>query len=243
MVLPFSLGGSTLSASRTLSVPYQARVPYLDSSLQSSKNGVMAVHPLWRPFMQGSNAIRQSQRLAHRQVEPGDLRLYEPSWADDYEAVRRMIARALPTEVLCMTHVGSTAIPDTVAKPVIDIDLVVHDVTDEPMYVPQLQCIGFRLIFRDDLAGDPHRQLTLAKPNTNLHVWNPDAIEPRRHNLFIQWLTTHEEDRHAYSAVKRAAAQDPTRNYNDAKAATVYDIYERAFTADPAHEHTPQPRP
>ena len=32
-------------------------------------------------------------------------------------------------------------------------------------------------------------------------------------------------------------------DYNNHKAALVYDIYERIFTADPAHEHDPQPRP
>ena len=31
--------------------------------------------------------------------------------------------------------------------------------------------------------------------------------------------------------------------YNNHKAALVYDIYERIFTADPDHEHDPQPRP
>jgi hypothetical protein len=30
--------------------------------------------------------------------------------------------------------------------------------------------------------------------------------------------------------------------YNNAKAAWIYDLYERAFAADQAHEHTPQPR-
>ena len=31
-------------------------------------------------------------------------------------------------------------------------------------------------------------------------------------------------------------------DYNNHKAALVYDIYERVFAADPAHEHDPQPR-
>ena len=31
-------------------------------------------------------------------------------------------------------------------------------------------------------------------------------------------------------------------DYNNHKAALVYDIYERIFAADPAHPHDPQPR-
>ncbi|WP_157887659.1 GrpB family protein [Frondihabitans sp. PAMC 28766] len=202
----------------------------------------MALHPLWRPFAPGSNAVRQSQRVAHRQTEPGALRPHEESWATDFDRVCRVIEAALPGGIHRLTHVGSTAIPGVVAKPVIDIDLVVDDVSDEMTYVPQLEAAGFTLIFRDDMAGDPHRQLTFAAPNTNLHVWSPSAVEPRRHELFAEWLVSHPEERQLYSDAKTAAAADPSRRYNDAKAAVVYDIYERAFAADPLHEHTPQPR-
>jgi GrpB-like predicted nucleotidyltransferase (UPF0157 family) len=202
----------------------------------------MTVHPLWRPFEAGRNVDRQSERVAHRQTSPGALRPHESSWAVDYDTVRRIIETALAEKVLRLTHVGSTAIPGVVAKPVIDVDLLIADVSQEATYLPPLEAAGFRLIFRDDMAGDPHHQLTFAEPNTNLHIWNPDAVEPRRHELFAEWLAHHADDRQRYSDAKAAVADDPAQNYNDAKAATIYDIYERAFAADPAHEHTPQPR-
>ena len=31
-------------------------------------------------------------------------------------------------------------------------------------------------------------------------------------------------------------------DYNNHKAALVYDIYEKAFAGDPEHEHDPRPR-
>lgn len=202
----------------------------------------MPLHPLWRPFEDSGNAVRQSKRVAHRQTNPGSLGSYRRRWAADYEALRLIIESAVPVGIRRITHVGSTAIRGVIAKPVIDIDLLIADVSDESMYVPQLEAVGFRLIFRDDLAGAPHRQLTFASPNANLHVWNPDALEPQRHDFFKQWLSSHEDDRDRYSQAKKMAAADPTRRYNDGKAAAVYDIYERAFAADPDHEHTPQPR-
>ena len=48
-----------------------------------------------------------------------------------------------------------------------------------------------------------------------------------------------------YADLKRQlAAQDPGEPgaYTNAKAALVYDLYERIFVADPAHPHDPQPR-
>lgn len=133
--------------------------------------------------------------------------------------------------------------PGLIAKPVIDIDLTVPDAEDEMAYVPRLEAVGFRLIFRDHLGGAAHRQLTFANPNTNVHAWSPGAVEPQRHELFVGWLRDHPEDRDRYAEAKLAAANSTgSQRYNDLKSAAVYDIYERAFAADPAHHHDAQPR-
>jgi GrpB-like predicted nucleotidyltransferase (UPF0157 family) len=109
--------------------------------------------------------------------------------------------------------------------------------------VPRLEAVGFRLIFRDDIAGNAHRQLTLGAPNTNLHVWNRGAVEPQRHEIFTRWLCTHQADRERYAAAKqRAASGDQASRYNDSKSAVIYDIYEQAFLADPSHPQDPRPR-
>ncbi|PCN48140.1 hypothetical protein Csp2054_08260 [Curtobacterium sp. 'Ferrero'] len=207
-------------------------------------DGAVDTHPLWRPFSADSNATRQSQRVAFRQVEPGPLREYDSRWADAFGRVRTALVGALGPGT-AITHVGSTAVPGMIAKPVIDVDVLVTDVLDEASWLPKLEEIGFRLVFRDVIAGDPHCQLTLGDPNTNLHVWRPDAAEPRRHRLFVSWLQRHPEDRRRYADAKAEAvraAADGLR-YNDAKAAVVYDLYERVFAADPDHPHAPRPRP
>lgn len=145
-------------------------------------------------------------------------------------------------QLVTISHVGSTAVPALIAKPVIDGDLTVPDVDEEVAYIPRLEAVGFRLIFRDDLGGDAHRQLTFAVPNANLHVWGATAVEPQRHLIFTRWLKDDPVDRERYAAAKLdAAGADGTRRYNDHKSAVVYDIYERAFSADLGHDHDPQP--
>lgn len=201
----------------------------------------VAEHPLWRPFAAGSNAARQSERVAFRQKEPGAPQPYDPGWSDAYAHVRDLVTGALGADHR-IQHVGSTAVPGMTAKPVIDVDLLVPDVLDEDAWLPALEAVGFRLLFRDAIAGDPHRQLTLGEPNTNLHVWGPRAVEPQRHRLFVAWLRDHPEDRQVYAETKaRAVRGEAGLRYNDAKAAVVYDIYERAFAADPEHAHDPRP--
>lgn len=204
----------------------------------------MATHPLWRPYSSSANALRQADRVAHRQVRPGPLQPFSNGWAQEYEGLRRLIEAAIPDQALALDHVGSTAIPGLVAKPVIDVDLTVPDATDESAYVPRLEAVGFRLTFRDDIGGEVHRQLTAGVPNANLHVWSPGAVEPQRHAVFTGWLRNHPADRDRYAAVKRVAADGGgALRYNDTKSAVVYDIYERAFVADASHVHDPQPRP
>ncbi len=203
----------------------------------------MVTHPLWRPYASHANAERQSQRVAHRQVRPGPLQPYREHWRRDCLELEALIAKALPDRHLSLQHVGSTAVTGLIAKPVIDLDLTVPDVTDEDSYLPDLERAGFVLIFRDSLGGDAHRQLTFAAPNANLHVWGPGAVEPQRHLLFVRWLDDHPGDRDRYAAAKReAAVTDGARRYNDLKSGVVYDLYEQAFLADPSYDHDPRPR-
>ena len=236
-------------SSRPLSGTHAVADPYAEhAAARPSRclacNGVpVATHPLWRPYSSSANAVRQADRVAHRQVQPGPLQEHQDGWANQYEALRQLLEESISDQALTISHVGSTAVAGLLAKPVIDIDLTVPDAADERAYVPRLEAVGFRLIFRDDIGGDAHRQLTFGAPNANLHVWSPGAVEPQRHAMFTSWLRTHPADRDRYAEGKRNATDGArARRYNDSKSAVIYDIYERALTADSSRDHDPQPR-
>jgi len=57
--------------------------------------------------------------------------------------------RVLGPRALQVEHIGSTSIPGLVAKPIIDILLVVADSSDEPSYVPALEAAGYKLTIRE----------------------------------------------------------------------------------------------
>ena len=135
--------------------------------------------------------------------------------------------------------------PGLAAKPVLDLVLTVADPADEAAYVPALEPLGLLLHIREP-DWDEHRMLTRSDRSVNLHVFGPTAAEPHRLVAFRDWLRTHDDDRVAYGALKAKLADDGferVMDYNNHKAALVYDIYERIFTADPDHPHDPQPRP
>ncbi|MBM0225818.1 MULTISPECIES: GrpB family protein [Micromonospora] len=167
---------------------------------------------------------------------------YDPAWADRYAAVSSLLKEALGDLVLNTEHVGSTSVPGLAAKPIIDIDLLLEDTTDESRYIPALEGIGYRLVLRQPWWHG-HRMLVGPAEDINLHVWPRDAPEPIRHRLFRDWLRSHPEDRELYAATKRRLARDTahrTSDYSLAKNDVIDQIYARIFAT--ASER-PQPDP
>jgi GrpB-like predicted nucleotidyltransferase (UPF0157 family) len=161
---------------------------------------------------------------------------YDPAWPGTYERVAHLVRIALGPRVLDLAHVGSTAVPDLAAKPVIDIDLTVADSDDEASYVPALQKHGFRLLIREPWWYG-HRLLQHPGPRTNLHVWSPDCPEAARHLIFRDWLKTHPDDQQLYLAAKQDAVDHTNEtgghivDYNFHKQTVIREIYARAFAA------------
>ena len=162
---------------------------------------------------------------------------YDPTWPAAYAVLADRVRGALGDGVLALEHVGSTSVPGLAAKPIIDLDLTVADSTDESRYRPQLEAAGFALVLRER-AWHEHRMLTHDAPHANLHVWRPDCPEAVRHVLLRDWLREHPQDRDAYAAAKRAAA-DRLRtgggglvvDYNELKAPVIREILDRVFHA------------
>ncbi len=201
-------------------------------------------HPLWRPYELVDLDTVPSVTVGHLPPKTVEVVSYDAAWPARFADLEQRVRAALGDRVLALAHVGSTSVLGLAAKPIIDADLTVVDSGDESAYVPALEAAGFVLRVREpDWEG--HRLLTVPDRSVNLHVFSPGAQEPQRHLLFGAWLREHDDDRELYAETKLAlAAQgfDNGMDYNNHKAAVVYDIYERAFAADPAYEHDPQPR-
>ena len=205
----------------------------------------MATHPLWRPFE--LTDLQQSDAAVVGPSPPGIVHVvpYDEAWPERATALLPAIRDALGDRVLALEHVGSTSVPGLAAKPVLDVVLTVADPADEAAYVPALEPLGLVLHIREP-EWEEHRMLTRPDRSVNLHVFGPTATEPHRLVAFRDWLRPHDDDRAAYGALKTSLADqgfERVMDYNNHKAELVYDIYERIFVADRAHEHDPQARP
>ena len=154
---------------------------------------------------------------------------YDPEWPKWFERAAEAIRGALGDKALELDHVGSTSVPGLAAKPLIDINLVVADTTDEDAYVPSLEALGYVLRIREPDWFE-HRMLRGSDPPVNLHVFNPGCEEVERMRRLRDHLRTNDADRELYERTKRELAAQEwkyVQNYADAKSAVVQDILSR----------------
>ena len=155
---------------------------------------------------------------------------YDDEWPRLFQREADRIRGALGPKALRIEHVGSTSVPGLAAKPIIDIDLVVADSSDENAYVPELEAAGYVLRIREPDWFE-HRLFKGPDTNVNLHTLSKDCEEVDRMLAFRDWLRTHDEDRELYLNAKRDLAAREwkfVQNYADAKSAVVTEILERA---------------
>jgi GrpB-like predicted nucleotidyltransferase (UPF0157 family) len=165
-----------------------------------------------------------------RGPDPIEVVDYDSAWPGLYEQWRERLTSALGTVGMRLEHVGSTAVPGLAAKPVIDIQISVADLRDEPRYAPQLEAAGVQLRSRDELhryfrpfPGQPRE--------VHVHVCEADSTWEREHLLFRDYLHSHPAAREKYTEAKKAAARawhDDRWAYTEAKTAIILDILDDA---------------
>ncbi|CAN8099519.1 unnamed protein product [Discula destructiva] len=202
------------------------------------------------------------QRISRRRKPPPLIIMaHDARWAARYETLHARIHRALGPRALSIAHVGSTSVPGLPAKPIVDVDVVVADPTDEAAYVSALSGdgweeraglgsggAGLRFLFREP-GWHEHRFFVLEPESgadadgegggfwANVHVFGPGCPEVERHRIFKEWLLEHPEDRDRYAAAKREAAQvsrdagESTTECTRRKEPVVLDILDQAFKA------------
>ena len=155
---------------------------------------------------------------------------YDPTWPQTYARWRQLVAAALGPAALGIEHVGSTSVPELAAKPIVDIQVSVVDLDDEPRYVPGLEGVGLVLRSRDEL----HRYFRppADRPReVHVHVCAAGGQWERDHLLFRDYLRADPAARRRYAEAKRANVRrwsDDGWAYTEAKTGVVLDILEQA---------------
>jgi GrpB-like predicted nucleotidyltransferase (UPF0157 family) len=154
------------------------------------------------------------------------LAAYDPEWTTTYEDLAETIRKTLGDIAVEVEHVGSTAVPGLDAKPIIDIDLIVPDSTDEASYVGPLERLGYEFILREPDWFE-HRLLRLGVPAANLHVFSEGCEEHTRMLEFRDRMRVDDDVRDRYRNAKRALSSRTwayIQDYADAKSDIIREI-------------------
>jgi GrpB-like predicted nucleotidyltransferase (UPF0157 family) len=155
---------------------------------------------------------------------------YDSQWPDLFAREADRIRAVLKERALRIEHTGSTSVPGLVAKPVIDMLLVVTDSADEDSYLPALENSGYLLRFRETNWYE-HRMFKGPDTDINLHVFSAECPEIDRIVMFRDWLRSNATDRDLYARTKLDLAQKEwkcVQNYADAKTVVIEEILARA---------------
>jgi 16S rRNA processing protein RimM len=133
---------------------------------------------------------------------------YDPEWPRMYEAEAERLRLGLGELAVRIEHVGSTSVPGLAAKPIVDIQVSVPDISDLDSYRGPLEALGYEYVYDPEFLeypffGWPAR----AQPRTyNLHVCEADTDWEQRHLRFRDRLRRDEGIRDEYAALKRDLA-------------------------------------
>ncbi|HWS49607.1 MAG TPA: GrpB family protein [Microbacterium sp.] len=159
---------------------------------------------------------------------PSRLVAYDPRWPAAFERFADELRRH-GSDRWRIEHIGSTAVPGMIAKPIIDIAVRVMDTVEFEAHRPALENAGWRV--GSGVRTHPVAILERQGVRASIahffdeRVW--DAVNQR---ILRDWLRTHPNDAASYERAKIAAdasAQDD-REYNAGKTDVIQKIVDRA---------------
>ena len=137
----------------------------------------------------------------------GFLRDPDPSWTDRAAHEIAVWQDALGTALVACHHIGSTAVPDLAAKPILDLLPVVTDLDALTDATPTLVARGYEAMGAFGLPGRRYFRKSGPDDVRRVHAHAYASGDPAiaRHLAFRDILRDDAATRLAYEQVKRAA--------------------------------------
>jgi len=143
------------------------------------------------------------------------------------------VATHLGENVVAIYHIGSTAIPNISAKPVIDLLVEVRGISEVDGQSSAMESLGYEVMGEYGIPGRRY----FRKDNQegirthNMHAFEAGSAEVERHLAFRDYMIAHPGDAQRYSELKRKLAEEHPQSldmYMDGKDGFIKEIDRRA---------------
>lgn len=158
---------------------------------------------------------------------------HDPRWRDAFGAEAKHVAAALGENVVAVHHIGSTAIPNIYAKPVVDLLVEVRDIGEVDGRGPAMEALGYEVMGEYGIPGRRYfRKDDKEGIRTHhVHVFEAGSAEAGRHLAFRDYMIAHPLEAQRYSELKRKLAEEHSQSidgYMDGKDGFIKEVDRRA---------------
>jgi GrpB-like predicted nucleotidyltransferase (UPF0157 family) len=170
-----------------------------------------------------------SIQTEYRPGSPIVLVPYDPRWCSDFEQESASVKALLGDLLIALHHIGSTAIPGIIAKPVIDMLAVVTDVVSLDMRTHFLEDLGYEAMGEFGIEGRRYfRKNSKEGARTHqIHAFAGGSPEIDRHLAFRDYLREHPDAAQRYGNLKLELARHfitDIAGYTDGKTEFIREI-------------------
>lgn len=170
-------------------------------------------------------------------LEKGTVKLSESQfleWREEYKKEKSILLDKIGNYISEIHHIGSTSIPDLMAKPIIDIIAVIDKLDDYKKLVKPLEEIGYH--FMPDRVFEIRDRVFFPKgPENNrthhLSLVVKDSQQYKDNLLFRDYLREHKSARKGYQTLKQKLAikfANDRASYTEAKEDFITKILNKA---------------
>lgn len=159
---------------------------------------------------------------------------HNPEWRHAFEQEAKQIAIAIEDNLIHIHHIGSTAIPNIYAKPIIDFLVEVKDILRIDEQSPTIEILGYEAMGEFGLPGRRYfRKYKTPEIRTHhVHMYQVGSSEITRHLAFRDYMIAHPEAAQQYSELKRKLASKYPQDieaYMDGKDQFVKEMTQKAL--------------
>ncbi|MDE5539954.1 MAG: GrpB family protein [Bacilli bacterium] len=154
---------------------------------------------------------------------------HNPEWQEEYKIVKKELTSILNANIIQIEHVGSTAIPGIYAKPILDIAILLKQLT--PNNIKSLENLGYEYCGHKNHNDDYHLFVMRSLENfslRHLHIYISPSIEFQELVFFRDYLNQNPLARKKYQNLKQELAQKYPNNrelYTKGKEQFIKSIY------------------
>lgn len=133
---------------------------------------------------------------------------HRKEWAEQFQEERDRLKQIFGELAIQIHHIGSTAIPNIYAKPVIDILIEASNMEKVDRHNEEMEALGYEVKGENGIPGRRYFQKGGDERTHHVHIFEKGNEEIKRHLAFRDYLRVNSEDATRYSELKQQLSSE-----------------------------------